>query len=48
MLRLSRLAQVALGAVVLSILFFMYTPLMVLILNSFNESQISGWPIDNF
>ena len=48
MLRLSRLTRVALGIVVLSILFFMYTPLMVLILNSFNESQISGWPIDNF
>ncbi|MEY3169870.1 MAG: hypothetical protein RL421_1113, partial [Actinomycetota bacterium] len=26
----------------------MYTPLFVLILNSFNESQISGWPIESF
>jgi putative spermidine/putrescine transport system permease protein len=48
MLRLSRLARFILISIVGFILLFMYTPLFVLILNSFNESQISGWPIENF
>ena len=48
MLRLSRLTRIALIAIVAVVLAFMYIPLFVLILNSFNESQISGWPIENF
>ncbi|MEY3467508.1 MAG: ABC transporter permease [Ilumatobacteraceae bacterium] len=48
MLRLSRGARLMLLAIIAVILLFMYIPLFVLILNSFNESQISGWPIDNF
>jgi putative spermidine/putrescine transport system permease protein len=48
MLRLSRGARLMLLAIIALILLFMYIPLFVLILNSFNESQISGWPIDNF
>jgi len=48
MLRLSRLTRFILISIVGFILLFMYTPLFVLILNSFNESQISGWPIENF
>lgn len=48
MLRLSRFSKVILLIIVGFILIFMYTPLFVLILNSFNESQISGWPIENF
>ncbi len=48
MLRLSRTARLMLISVVCLILLFMYVPLFVLILNSFNESQISGWPIRGF
>ena len=48
MLRLSRTARLMLISVVCLILLFMYVPLFVLILNSFNESQISGWPIKGF
>jgi putative spermidine/putrescine transport system permease protein len=48
MLRLTRSARAALIGIVIFILVFMYTPLFVLILNSFNSSQISGWPIEEF
>ena len=48
MLRLTRSARAALIGIVIFILIFMYTPLFVLILNSFNSSQISGWPIEEF
>jgi putative spermidine/putrescine transport system permease protein len=48
MLRLTRSARAALIGIVIFILLFMYTPLFVLILNSFNSSQISGWPIEEF
>jgi putative spermidine/putrescine transport system permease protein len=48
MLRLSRMTRIFLISIVALILVFMYTPLFVLILNSFNESQISGWPIENY
>jgi putative spermidine/putrescine transport system permease protein len=48
MLRLSRGTRYALIAVVITILLFMYVPLFVLILNSFNESRISSWPIQTY
>jgi putative spermidine/putrescine transport system permease protein len=48
MLRLSRLTRVLLLAIVALVLAFMYLPLFVVILNSFNSSQISGWPIEEF
>jgi putative spermidine/putrescine transport system permease protein len=48
MLRLSTTTKAILFSIVTFILFFMYLPLFVLILNSFNESQISGWPIESF
>ncbi len=48
MLRLTRSARAALIGIVIFIMIFMYTPLFVLILNSFNSSQISGWPIEEF
>lgn len=48
MLRLSRTTKYFLIAVVSLILIFMYVPLFVLILNSFNQSQISSWPIENY
>ena len=35
-------------AIVTFILIFMYVPLLVLILNSFNQSNISSWPIATF
>ena len=35
-------------ALVTFILIFMYVPLLVLILNSFNQSNISSWPIETF
>ena len=48
MLRLSRGTRIALISIVLVILMFMYLPLFVLILNSFNESRISSWPIETY
>jgi putative spermidine/putrescine transport system permease protein len=39
---------VGLLAIVGFILAFMYIPLFVVILNSFNEAQLSSWPIENF
>lgn len=48
MLRLSWGAKFILLAIVTFILLFMYVPLFVLILNSFNQSQISSWPIQNY
>jgi putative spermidine/putrescine transport system permease protein len=48
MLRLSALSRGILIALVGFILIFMYVPLLVLVLNSFNESNISSWPIQNF
>jgi putative spermidine/putrescine transport system permease protein len=48
MLRLTRGARAALGAIVAVVLIFMYTPLMLVIVNSFNEARISSWPIKEF
>jgi putative spermidine/putrescine transport system permease protein len=48
MLRLSALSRGILITLVGFILIFMYVPLLVLVLNSFNESNISSWPIQNF
>jgi putative spermidine/putrescine transport system permease protein len=48
MLRLSRASKITLIAIVTFILIFMYVPLLVLILNSFNQSNISSWPIAAF
>lgn len=48
MLRFSRLSKISLLAIVLVVLIFMYAPLSVLIINAFNEAQISAWPIKEF
>jgi putative spermidine/putrescine transport system permease protein len=48
MLRLSALSRGILIVLVGFILIFMYVPLLVLVLNSFNESNISSWPIQGF
>jgi putative spermidine/putrescine transport system permease protein len=45
---MSKTAKVGLLAIVGFILAFMYIPLFVVILNSFNEAQLSSWPIENF
>ena len=48
MLRLSRLSKISLLVMVLVLLAFMYIPLLVVVLNSFNQAQISSWPIDGY
>ena len=48
MLRFSRLSRYSLLAIVGVVLLFIYAPLMVLIMNAFNEAQISAWPIQDF
>lgn len=48
MLRLSAMSRGILIALVGFILIFMYVPLLVLVLNSFNQSNISSWPIQGF
>ncbi len=48
MLRLSRTSKIVLGALVAVILAFMYIPLMLVVLNSFNAARIASWPVADF
>ncbi len=48
MLQMSRTAKIGLLAVVGFVLAFMYIPLFVVIINSFNAQQLSSGPIENF
>lgn len=48
MLRLSRPAKVVLGVIVAVVLAFMYVPLMLVVLNSFNSARIASWPVQGF
>lgn len=48
MLRLSRFSKISLMMMVILLLTFMYLPLLVVVLNSFNQAQISSWPIDGY
>ena len=48
MLQMSRAARWGLGAIVVAVLVFMYLPLFVVIVNSFNSNQIASWPIEDF
>ena len=48
MLRLSRFSKISLIMMVVFLLIFMYLPLLVVVLNSFNQAQISSWPIDGY
>ncbi len=48
MLQMSRVAKWGLGSIVIAVLLFMYVPLLVVILNSFNTAQLSSWPIQEF
>ncbi|WDH79972.1 ABC transporter permease [Microbacterium esteraromaticum] len=48
MLRLSRSSKIVLGLVVAIILAFLYIPLMLVVLNSFNSARIASWPVSGF
>jgi putative spermidine/putrescine transport system permease protein len=48
MLQMSKTAKGGLLAIVGFILAFMYIPLFVVIINSFNAAQLSSWPIQDF
>ena len=48
MLQMSRVAKWGLGSIVIAVLLFMYVPLLVVVLNSFNTAQLSSWPIQEF
>ncbi|SFO03509.1 ABC transporter permease [Mycetocola miduiensis] len=48
MLRLSRGARIGLGTIVTVVLVFMYVPLLLVVLNSFNAARIASWPIRDF
>jgi putative spermidine/putrescine transport system permease protein len=42
------MSKVSLQTIVVAVLVFIYAPLLVLIMNAFNEGQISSWPIEGF
>ncbi len=48
MLRLTRGARISLGVVVAIVLAFMYVPLLLVMLNSFNARRVSTWPVTDF
>lgn len=48
MLRLSRTSKVVLGVIVAVVLAFMYIPLALVVLNSFNAARIVSWPVSGF
>ena len=48
MLQMSKSAKVGLLAIVGFVVAFIYLPLFVVIINSFNAAQIASWPIENF
>jgi len=48
LLRLTRGAKIGLGAIVAVVLTFMYIPLALVVLNSFNAARIASWPVTDF
>jgi putative spermidine/putrescine transport system permease protein len=48
MLQVSRTAKLAIGLLVLVVIIFLYLPLFVVVLNSFNSAALSAWPIKEF
>lgn len=48
MLQMSKTARYGLAAIVVAILLFMYLPLFVVVVNSFNSAQLSAWPVQEF
>ena len=47
-MRLSRSAKVVLGIVTALVLLFIYTPLLLVVVNSFNADRTFGWPPKGF
>src|SRR6478752_7141633 len=47
-MRLSRSAKVVLGIVTALVLLFIYTPLLLVVVNSFNADRTFGWPPQGF
>jgi putative spermidine/putrescine transport system permease protein len=47
-MRLSRSAKVILGTVTALVLLFIYTPLLLVVVNSFNADRTFGWPPKGF
>lgn len=47
-LRLSRTAKIALGAIVTLIVAFTYVPLLMVVVNAFNAARIPSWPVAEF
>src|SRR6478752_7764663 len=47
-MRLSRGAKVVLGVITALVLLFIYTPLMLVVVNSFNADRTFGWPPKGF
>jgi putative spermidine/putrescine transport system permease protein len=47
-MRLSRSAKVVLGIATALVLLFIYTPLMLVVVNSFNADRTFGWPPKGF
>ncbi|WP_217133724.1 ABC transporter permease [Leucobacter chinensis] len=48
MLRLNRTAKIVLGAIAAIVMLFVYTPLVMVVLNSFNAKRVAGWPVTEF
>lgn len=48
MLRLNRTAKIVLGAVAVIVMLFIYTPLFLVVINSFNDKRVAGWPVTSF
>lgn len=48
MLRLNRTAKIVLGVVVAVVMVFIYTPLFLVVVNSFNAKRVAGWPVTEF
>ena len=47
-MRLSRSAKVVLGVITALVLLFIYIPLMLVVVNSFNADRTFGWPPKGF
>ena len=47
-MHLSRPARIALRLVTAAVLAFVYVPLLVVVINSFNPARVAAWPPDGF
>lgn len=48
MLRLGRGTKITLGTVTGIVLIYVYAPLFLVVLNSFNAKRVAGWPVTSF